>query len=172
MTTDSISDCPLPRCNSWEVRRGSPACDRPSPAGLRVRVRATTSSSSSRTGNRPVGRALGKQPHSPRRSVRTVTSRRLGTAAREPSEEAATFRRVVDLKPPRLAAGGERETLRALTRYHRESVVRKLDGLTEDQARQELVPSGTSLLWIVKHLTKAEGLWVYRRGAAGERPLP
>jgi Ca2+-binding RTX toxin-like protein len=35
---------------------------------------------------------------------------------------------VADLKPPRLVAGGERGTIRSLTQYHRESVVRKLDG--------------------------------------------
>jgi hypothetical protein len=79
---------------------------------------------------------------------------------------------VVDLKPPRLAGGGERETLRALMRFHRESVVRKLDGLTENQARHELVPSGTTLLWIVKHLTKAELLWVCRRFAGRDVSLP
>jgi hypothetical protein len=79
---------------------------------------------------------------------------------------------VVDLKPPRLAGGGERETLRALTRYHRESIVRKLDGLTENEARHDLVPSGTTLLWIVKHLTKAELLWVCRRFAGRDVSLP
>lgn len=35
---------------------------------------------------------------------------------------------VADLKPPRLVAGRERGTIRSLTQYHRESVVRKLDG--------------------------------------------
>jgi len=79
---------------------------------------------------------------------------------------------VADLKPPRLVAGGERRTIRALTQYHRESVVRKLDGLTEEEARHVFVPSGTSLLWIVKHLTKAELLWVCQRFAGRNVALP
>lgn len=62
--------------------------------------------------------------------------------------------------------------LRALTQYHRDSVVRKLDGLSEDDARREFVPSGTTLLWIVKHLTKAELLWVGRRFARRDVVLP
>lgn len=79
---------------------------------------------------------------------------------------------MADVKPPRLVACGERKTIRALTQYHRESVVRKLEGLTEEQARHVLVPSGTSLLWIVKHLTKAELLWVCRRFAGHNVDLP
>jgi hypothetical protein len=79
---------------------------------------------------------------------------------------------VADLKPPRALAAGERRTLRLLTQFHRESVVRKLDGLTEDDARRALVPSGTSLLWIVKHLTRAELLWVCRRFAGRAVALP
>lgn len=72
---------------------------------------------------------------------------------------------VADLKPPRLVGGSERATLRTLMQYQRESVVRKLDGLTDDDARRPLVPSGTSLLWIVKHLTRAELLWIVHRFA-------
>jgi uncharacterized damage-inducible protein DinB len=79
---------------------------------------------------------------------------------------------VVDLKPPRLAGRGERETLRALMQYHRESVVRKLDGIREDEARQDFVDSGTTLLWIVKHLTKAELLWIGTRFAGRKMSLP
>jgi hypothetical protein len=79
---------------------------------------------------------------------------------------------VADLKPPRLLAGGERQTLGVLTQYHRESVVRKLEGLTEEQARHSPVPSGTSLLWLVKHLTRAELLWVCHRFAGRPVDLP
>lgn len=79
---------------------------------------------------------------------------------------------VPDLKPPRLAGSGERRTIRALTQYHRDSVVRKLDGLTQDEARREFVPSGTSLLWIVKHLTNAELLWVCQRFVGRPVGLP
>lgn len=34
-----------------------------------------------------------------------------------------------------------------------------LDGLTEEQARARLVPSKTTLLGLVKHLTYVEGVW-------------
>ncbi|HEU5082434.1 MAG TPA: DinB family protein [Acidimicrobiales bacterium] len=79
---------------------------------------------------------------------------------------------MADVKPPRLTAGGERRTVRLLTQYQRESVVRKLDGLTDDEARRVLVPSGTSLLWIIKHLARAELLWVCQRFAGHDVALP
>jgi hypothetical protein len=34
-----------------------------------------------------------------------------------------------------------------------------LDGLSEDEARAELVPSNTTLLGLVKHVTFVEGVW-------------
>jgi hypothetical protein len=58
---------------------------------------------------------------------------------------------------------GEIETALAFLDYLRESVRRKLDGLTETQARQALVPSGTSLLGLVKHLTQVETYWLEKR---------
>lgn len=64
-----------------------------------------------------------------------------------------------DQKPPRLAAG-ERETLQALWQYHRESLLRKLEGIDEEAARRRIVPSETSLLWLVKHAAGAEMRWV------------
>jgi hypothetical protein len=62
--------------------------------------------------------------------------------------------------------------IRTLTQYQRESIVGKLDGLTEAQARRRLVPSGTTLLWLVKHLTFAELLWLGRRFAGQDVALP
>jgi len=69
-----------------------------------------------------------------------------------------------DLKPPR-TVGDERAVLRALLQYQRESVVRKVTGVDEAAARTELVDSGTSLLWLVRHLTAAESLWILHRFA-------
>lgn len=43
--------------------------------------------------------------------------------------------------------------------YLRESVILKLQGLTDEQAREPGVPSGTSLLWLVKHLALVERAW-------------
>src|SRR5580700_8212576 len=42
---------------------------------------------------------------------------------------------------------------------HRSELNRCLDGLTEEQARQSLVPSRTTLLGLVKHATFVEKVW-------------
>jgi hypothetical protein len=71
---------------------------------------------------------------------------------------------VPDQKPPRLV-GGERETLRALLQYQRDSLVRKVSGVDHDAARRPLVDSGTSLLWLIKHVSHAETVWIVDRFA-------
>jgi hypothetical protein len=76
-----------------------------------------------------------------------------------------------DRKPPRLH-GDERQTLHALLQYQRDSVLRKVEGLDETRARLALVDSGTTLLWLVKHLSRAESLWVLHRFAGDELELP
>jgi len=78
---------------------------------------------------------------------------------------------VADRKPPRLT-GDERETLTVLLAYQRASVVRKVDGVDDDAARRTWVDSGTSLLWLVKHLAAAETLWVQRRFAGEDVVVP
>lgn len=74
---------------------------------------------------------------------------------------------MADQKPPRLVAG-ERETLLALLQFQRESFVRKVTGVDDVQARQQFVASGTTLLWLTKHLSMAETLWFVRRFAGDE----
>jgi len=69
-----------------------------------------------------------------------------------------------DRKPPRLAAG-ERETLLALLQYQRESLVRNVADAPGPAAREPAVGSGTTLLWLVKHMTRAEILWLAVRFA-------
>jgi hypothetical protein len=71
---------------------------------------------------------------------------------------------VPDQKPPRLSSG-ERDVLRALLQYQRESFLRKVEGTDEEAARTPIVESGTSLLWLVKHLTLAERVWILQRFA-------
>ena len=71
---------------------------------------------------------------------------------------------MVDHKPPRLV-DDERTTVLALLQYQRESLVKKLSGISEDAARSSPVPSGTSLLWLIQHLTNAESLWILHRFA-------
>jgi uncharacterized damage-inducible protein DinB len=78
---------------------------------------------------------------------------------------------MADQKPPRLARG-EAETVRALLQYQRESLVRKAAGLDEDSARWSPVGSGTSLLWLIRHMADAEVTWVLRRFAGQEDTVP
>lgn len=78
---------------------------------------------------------------------------------------------MVDQKPPRLD-GDERTTLLTLLQFQRESLVRKTDGIDDAVARQSPVASGTSLLWLVRHLAQAEVLWVVVRFAGRDIELP
>jgi uncharacterized damage-inducible protein DinB len=78
---------------------------------------------------------------------------------------------VPDQKPPR-RVGGEGETLQALLQFQRDSLVRKVSGVDDQAARKSLVESGTSLLWLVQHLSRAESLWILRRFAGQDAALP
>jgi uncharacterized damage-inducible protein DinB len=60
---------------------------------------------------------------------------------------------------------GEKETLLAFLAYLRASVDRKVEGLSDDDARRPMVASGTTLLGIVKHLAFVEVYWTQRRFA-------
>lgn len=75
---------------------------------------------------------------------------------------------MADQKPPH-RIGDDRGTLHALLQFQRESVVRKVDGVSDADAASSPVPSGTSLLWLVQHLAHAELLWVVHR--FGGQPL-
>ncbi|MET9916338.1 DinB family protein [Streptomyces sp. NPDC006435] len=63
-----------------------------------------------------------------------------------------------DLRPPTLDAD-EKTTLSAFLDYLREAVVAKAHGLSDEEARTAGVPSGTSVLGLVKHLTAVELGW-------------
>ena len=54
--------------------------------------------------------------------------------------------------------GSELETALAFLRFARHCVLKKTEGLDEEQLRRALVPSGTSLLGLVQHLTDGEVL--------------
>ena len=56
--------------------------------------------------------------------------------------------------------GGEHELLLGFIDLNRKTVLWKLDGLTESQARQKVVGSETTLLGIVNHLAHVERYWV------------
>ena len=52
-----------------------------------------------------------------------------------------------------------RRRLDELLDGYRAALHDSLDGLTEDEARRRLVPSKTTLLGLVKHVTYVEGVW-------------
>ncbi len=54
---------------------------------------------------------------------------------------------------------GELHTAVAFLRFARECVIKKLDGLTEEQARLSLVPTETTLMGLINHLTDSERYW-------------
>lgn len=58
--------------------------------------------------------------------------------------------------PPPSTGGSEKEVLVGFLDYLRASAVAKLDGVSEVDARAAAVPSGTSLLGVVRHLTFVE----------------
>lgn len=53
----------------------------------------------------------------------------------------------------------ERTQLDAFVEEYRVALERALDGLTEEQARRRLVPSATTLLGLVKHVTWMQRVW-------------
>jgi hypothetical protein len=54
---------------------------------------------------------------------------------------------------------GELDTALAFLEFVRSCMLKKAAGLTEEQLRQVLVPSGTSVLGLVQHLTVGERFW-------------
>ena len=69
---------------------------------------------------------------------------------------------MADRKPDR-TTGDERSTLLGLLQFQRESFVRKVEGISDEDARRSPVPSGTTLLWLAKHLSLAEEIWLRHR---------
>jgi hypothetical protein len=58
-----------------------------------------------------------------------------------------------------VGTAGERELLEGFLEYHRQAVSQKLRGLTEEDARQHLVPSLTTPIGLVKHAAAVERNW-------------
>ena len=54
---------------------------------------------------------------------------------------------------------GELDTALAYLSFARACVLKKVDGLSEEQLRRRLVVSETTLLGLVQHLTDAERYW-------------
>jgi hypothetical protein len=55
--------------------------------------------------------------------------------------------------------GGEKDTLTDSLDRHREALLWKLDGLSDEQLRQAVLPSGYGLLGLVKHVAWTEYGW-------------
>lgn len=86
------------------------------------------------------------------------------------SDPAAFVPPVRRQEPPYVAE--EKDALMGWLDYHRATLLTKLDGLEDEALRRAVVPSGTSLLGLVKHLTEAEHHWfVDTYARAGEGPL-
>ncbi|MEU6426279.1 DinB family protein [Microbispora sp. NPDC046973] len=62
----------------------------------------------------------------------------------------------------RAATGGERQVLEAFLDLLRAMVVRKAQGLSEQDVRRRHVPSATTLAGLVRHLTVVERNWFAR----------
>jgi uncharacterized damage-inducible protein DinB len=62
-------------------------------------------------------------------------------------------------EPVPLNDDGELGVAHAFLSFQRHCVVKKCDGLSDEQLRRVLVGSGTSLLGLVQHLTVAERYW-------------
>ncbi|MDQ3645394.1 MAG: DinB family protein [Actinomycetota bacterium] len=70
------------------------------------------------------------------------------------------------IDPP--AAAGESETLHAFLDYHRATLLSKIEGVSDEDLRWSPVPSGTTLLGLVKHLAYVERWWFQDRFAGRE----
>ena len=68
--------------------------------------------------------------------------------------------------------GTEKESLQVSLDRHRDVVLWKLDGLDDESLRRPMVPSGTSLLGMVKHLAAVEYGWFCRTFGRETEPLP
>jgi uncharacterized damage-inducible protein DinB len=77
-----------------------------------------------------------------------------------------------DNRPEPPHVGSEAETLRGFLDFHRATLLWKLEGLDDEQLRRAMVPSGTSLLGLVKHLAYVERSWFQRVWAGQEVSFP
>jgi uncharacterized damage-inducible protein DinB len=65
--------------------------------------------------------------------------------------------------------GSERQVLEAFLDFHRQVLVSKVDGISENDARRRRVPSKTTLAGLIKHMIGVERGW-FQEVLAGRRP--
>ncbi len=68
--------------------------------------------------------------------------------------------------------GGEKESLQVALDRHRDAILWKLEGLDDADLRRAMVPSGTSLLGLVKHLAAVEYGWFCETFGRPIEPMP
>jgi len=68
--------------------------------------------------------------------------------------------------------GDEKTCLNAALQRHRAAILWKLDGVNDHDLRRPMVPSGTSLLGLVKHLASVEYGWFCETFGRAAEPLP
>ncbi len=67
------------------------------------------------------------------------------------------------------STGGERQVLEAFLDFHRQVLVSKVDGISENEARHRRVPSKTTLAGLIKHMIGVERGW-FQEVLAGRKP--
>ncbi len=67
------------------------------------------------------------------------------------------------------STGSERQVLEAFLEFHRQVLVSKVDGISEDEARSRRVPSKTALAGLIKHMNWVERVW-FAEVLAGRKP--
>jgi uncharacterized damage-inducible protein DinB len=68
--------------------------------------------------------------------------------------------------------GTEKQSLLASLERHRDVVLWKIQGVSDDDLRRRVTPSGTSLLGLVKHLAAVEYSWFVETFGHETEPLP
>jgi len=68
-----------------------------------------------------------------------------------------------------MSTGSERQVLEAFLDFHRQVLVSKVDGISENEARHRRVPSKTTLAGLIKHLIGVERGW-FQEVLAGRDP--
>jgi transposase InsO family protein len=68
--------------------------------------------------------------------------------------------------------GGEKQSLHVSLERHRDAVLWKLEGLDDAALRRPMVPSGSNLLGLVKHLAAVEYSWFCQTFGRPTEPLP
>jgi hypothetical protein len=80
-----------------------------------------------------------------------------------------TFKNPVERPwPPQVA--DERTALAGQLDYHRATILMKFDGLDDEQATRVMVPSGLSMLSLLKHMADNEHSWFAKIFAGLDEP--